>query len=63
MPRSGGHPLQTKNSGVRKEGVHIDAMVAQKSMVEKKSMSVGWIGFQKAYDRVPHQWLKDMLRR
>ena len=38
-----------------------DAMVAWKSMVEKRSMSVEWIDFQKVYDRVLHKWLKDML--
>jgi len=43
------------------DALHIDAMIAQKSMIERGCMSVGWIDFQKAYDRVPHQWLKDML--
>jgi len=25
-------------------------------------MSVAWVDFQKAYDRVPHQWIRDMLK-
>ena len=28
----------------------------------KRSISVGWIDYQKAFDRVPHKWLIDMLK-
>ena len=25
-------------------------------------MYVAWVDFQKAYDRVPHQWIRDVLK-
>ena len=35
----------------------IDAAVAQESKTYRRNLSVAWIGYKKAYDMVPHQWL------
>ena len=44
------------------EELMIDALVATEARREKRSVSVCWIDFQKAFDRVPHAWLLEMLR-
>jgi len=40
----------------------IDRMVVEDAQVHKQSLSVGWIDYTKAYDRVPHQWIKLVLK-
>lgn len=39
----------------------INSMVAKEAMVHCRDLSVAWIDYQKAYDRVPHDWLDWML--
>ena len=39
----------------------IDSMVAREATVRHRSLSVAWIDYQKAYDRVPHTWLREVL--
>ena len=38
-----------------------DAMLTGEARYYKKSLSVAWIDYSKAYDRVPHEWLEEML--
>ena len=39
----------------------VDSMVAREAMVRRRNLSVTWIDYQKAYDRVSHAWLREML--
>lgn len=41
----------------------IDCMVAQIAKDSGAPMSVAWIDYQKAFDRVPHRWIVDMLQQ
>jgi len=41
---------------------HINTMVTRTIKEGKRSMSVAWVDYQKAYDRVPRQWIRDMLK-
>ena len=43
------------------DALHIDGMAARIAKREKMDLSVAWIDYQKAFDRVPHQWILDML--
>ena len=36
-------------------------MVAKEVMVRRHDLSVAWIDYQKAYNRVPHKWIGVML--
>ena len=40
----------------------IDRAVAQEAYATGRNLSVAWIDYQKAFDKVPHLWLKSMLR-
>ncbi len=40
----------------------IDSMVAAETKMKHRDLSVGWVDYQKAFDMVPHQWLKKMLK-
>ena len=40
----------------------VDSMVTQEAMKSKSDLSVAWIDYSKAFDRVPHQWLIKMLK-
>lgn len=35
----------------------IDSMVAKEAMERHRNLSVAWFDYQKAYDRVPHEWI------
>ena len=43
------------------DALMIDSMVAKEVMVRHRDLSVAWIDYQKAYDRVPHEWMSWML--
>ena len=36
-------------------------MVAKEAMVRRCDLSVAWIDYQKAYNRVPHEWIGVIL--
>ncbi len=40
----------------------INSMVSREATLCKKDLSVAWIDYRKAYDRVPHAWLLWVLR-
>ena len=40
----------------------VDQMVTEDARVRKQGLSVGWIDYTKAYDRVPHGWIRTVLR-
>jgi len=40
----------------------VDGMAMGEARDSKRSISVGWIDYQKAFNRVPHKWLIDMLK-
>ena len=40
----------------------IDRSVAESRRMSCRDLSVAWIDFQKAYDRVPHKWMLDALK-
>lgn len=44
------------------DALMIDSMVMQEAMLWCHNLSVAWIDYQKAYDRVPHGWLKLVLQ-
>ena len=37
-------------------------MVVEDAQVRKQSLLVGWIDYTKAHKRVPHQWIKLVLK-
>ena len=43
------------------DALMVDSMVAQAAVKRNRDLSVAWIDYQKAYDRVPHEWLELML--
>ncbi len=44
------------------DALMIDRAVTESAKVERDDLSVAWIDFQKAYDRVPHSWIVRMLK-
>ncbi len=44
------------------DALAIDAAVAEETKIDDRDLSVGWIDYQKAFDSVPHQWLRQVLR-
>jgi len=43
------------------DALMIDSMVTREAVARHRDLSVAWIDYQKAYDRVPHEWLSWML--
>ena len=39
----------------------IDSMIAKEASIYRHDLPVAWIDYQKAYDRVPHDWIRWML--
>ena len=39
----------------------VDSTVAAEAKAGKRNLSVAWIDYSKVYDRVPHEWLLEML--
>ena len=44
------------------DALAVDCMVAQDVGLRSKHLAVAWIDYQKAYDRVPHGWLRKVLK-
>ena len=43
------------------DALTVDSMVAKEAKVRLCDLSVAWIDYQKAYNRVPHEWISWML--
>ena len=43
------------------DALMVDSMVTKEVKVCRRDLSVAWIDYQKAYDRVPHKWISWML--
>lgn len=44
------------------DALHIDKMMCSEVKEQNGNLSVAWIDYQKAYDRVPHQWVMDLVK-
>ena len=44
------------------DALAVDTAVFEEVTREKKDLSVAWVDFKKAYDRVPHKWIRRCLR-
>ena len=40
----------------------IDASIIHEAKVARRSLSVGWVDYRKAFDMIPHKWVKSMLK-
>ena len=40
----------------------VDTMIGQKTKAKESNLAVCWINFQKSYDLVPHELMRDSLR-
>ncbi len=40
----------------------VDAAVAGETKLRRRDFSMGWVDYKKAFDMVPHPWLKQMLK-
>ena len=45
-----------------KDQLMIDKMVGLDCKTRRKNLAVYWINFQKAYDSVPHTWIREVLK-
>ncbi len=63
---SGAMPLTQKALRKGRRGcvdaLWIDQTLTSEAIRESKSLSVAWIDYSKAFDRVPHRWVHRMLR-
>ena len=50
-----------RNSRVTKDQLLIDKAVMKKCRRKKVGLSMVWIDYQKAYDMVPHSWIKKSM--
>ena len=39
----------------------MDAMIIKEATVRQKNLSVAWIDYRKAYNRVPQSWVEEMF--
>ena len=44
-----------------KDQLLIDKMILREARTKKRFLSMAWIDYRKAYDMVPHSWIKEML--
>lgn len=44
-----------------KEALIIDSIIASQAKTRNRNISIAWIDYRKAYDSVPHSWLKSIL--
>ena len=49
---------KSKSTG---EQLYLDKLLLQEVKRRKKNLAMGWINFQKAYDRAPHSWVIESL--
>ncbi len=40
----------------------VDAAVAGETKLRRRDLSMGWVDYKKAFDMVPHPWLKQVLK-
>ena len=45
-----------------KDQLLIDKMITEDAKKKKRNVSMMWIDYQKAYDSVPHSWIKHMMK-
>ena len=43
------------------DALMVDSTIIREAAMRGKNLSVAWIDYQKAYNRVPHSWLEQML--
>ena len=55
------HKAMRKNRHGYLDALWLDSMISGEAKRSKRSLSVAWIDYSKTYDRVPHDWLRDML--
>lgn len=44
------------------DALTVDEAITTEARKWRKNLSVAWIDYQKAYDRTPHPWIRDMLK-
>ena len=44
------------------DALAVDTMIGQEAKAKERNLAVCWIDFQKAYDLVPHELIRDSLR-
>ena len=44
------------------DAIAIDQAIVEEARRERRDVSVAWIDFRKAFDFVPHRWVRRMLR-
>ena len=44
------------------DALTIDDAVAREARTWRRNLSVGWVDYQKAYDRTPHPWVREVLK-
>ena len=50
-----------KKSRVTNDLLYIDRAVIREVKSRKKNLAIAWIDYKKAYDMVPHLWIKECL--
>ena len=51
-----------KKSYGTKDQLLINKIITENSRKAQKNLSMAWIDYKKAYDSVPHDWIKDILK-
>ncbi len=60
--------LPTEQKALRKgrrgclDALIVDAAVAGETKLRRRNLSIGWVDYKKAFDMVPHPWLKCVLK-
>ena len=60
--------MPTEQKALRKEtrgcldALTVDRAIAEEAKRDKRSLSVAWVDYRKAFDLVPHRWVNSMLR-
>ncbi len=44
------------------DALMVDETVAMEAKLNTRDLAMGWVDYQKAYDRVPHKWLRGVLK-
>ena len=53
--------LRKGNRGCQ-DALMVDSMIVKEATIKHRNLSMAWIDYQKAYDRVPHGWILEVLR-
>ena len=51
-----------KGSGGTKDQLLIDKIILRNCRKAKRNLAIGFIGYKKTYEVVPHSWLKETLK-